>query len=82
MESDEKLISNIDEIAVEDLLDNSEAEFKKLCFDKNPTNDKRNAKLIKMLASCSEIKKIINHGTNQTLSGLELVSRAALIIYV
>ena len=35
--------------------------------------DKRNAELIKMLASKDEVKKIIEHGTDTKISSLELV---------
>ena len=68
-----KLSENIEETTVHELIENPIDTFKKLCYDKNPLNDKKNAGLIKLLAGEDEIKKIIEHGTDCKIHQLELV---------
>ena len=61
------------DITLDEISEDPKSVYRKLCLDPNRNNDSKNAKLISMLSIENDVKAAINHKTDKTISGLELV---------
>ena len=61
------------DITLDEIIEDPKSVYRKLCLDPDKNNDSKNARLISMLSIEDDVKAAINHKTDKTISGLELV---------